>query len=187
MVRNLHVLILVLATFTLFTQQQVVADVDANWLKSWNEANAERPAELFAVSRIGTEAEPGKPLLVRGTIVTPGGEVASGVVVHAYQRDAAGYELGEKDREFTTWDLQGWAISDEQGQFQFHTIWPGIDHVIREPAHIHFTLESKRFGRQWAPKLYLKEALSSSTDADKPVQKVVLREIVITLKEQADF
>ena len=107
------------------------------------------------MSRIGSPDEPGEPLVVRGTVFTPVGEVAPNVVVHSYHRDAEGFELGRNDRELTMWRLQGWAITDECGEFVFQTIRPAADHLGREAAHIHFTLVSEEYGNQWAPKVFL--------------------------------
>lgn len=133
----------------------VLADVDPAWLKAWQEAVASRPVELSPHSRIGDIDEPGEPLLIRGVVVTPKLTPAQGVVVHAYHRDAAGFEFGPIDNRTTTWRLQGWAVTDADGIFSFDSIRPAADHLGRDGAHIHFTLSSKDYGRQWAPTVFL--------------------------------
>ncbi|MEL7313217.1 MAG: hypothetical protein AAFN07_17000 [Pseudomonadota bacterium] len=139
----------------LWSGVSVAAEVDPAWLRAWNEALAAKSVPLSSVSRIGSPDEPGVPFVVRGTVFTPDGEVAPNVVVHSYHRDAEGFELGRNDRELTMWRLQGWAITDERGKFEFQTIRPAADYLGREAAHIHFTLVSGNYGNQWAPKVFL--------------------------------
>lgn len=131
------------------------AQADPQWLKSWNEALQSRPATLASSGRIATEDEPGEPLVILGRIVEPDGTPARGVVVHAYHRDKDGFDFGPGDQATTTWRLQGWVVTDAAGRFKFYTIRPAADHLGREGAHIHLTIESDEFGRQWAPVVYL--------------------------------
>ena len=127
---------------------------DPEWLKSYNEAYANRPANISSQSRIAAKDEAGDPLYIHGQVFTPNGKPASHVLVHAYHRDHKGFDFGPNDNTLTTWRLQAWAITNAQGQFTFETIQPAPDHVGREGAHIHFTLVSDKFGRQWAPTVY---------------------------------
>jgi protocatechuate 3,4-dioxygenase beta subunit len=141
---------------------------DPSWLRSWNEAQRNRPEQMRPAGRIAGEDEPGQPLVVRGQIVEPDGRTpARDIVVHAYHRDAKGFDFGENDRELTTWRLQGWAKTDAEGRFEFRTIRPAADYMGRDGAHIHFTLESPQFGRQWAPTIFLADdaAVSDSRRA----------------------
>ncbi|WP_221197331.1 hypothetical protein [Simiduia aestuariiviva] len=128
---------------------------DPEWLKSWNEAVSSRPEMLSASGRIALPEEPGIPMIIRGRVLDPNGTPAPSVVVHAYHRDSQGFDFGAGDNSYTTWRLQGWVITDEDGRFEFKTIRPAPDHLGREAAHVHMTLESKSFGRQWAPTVYL--------------------------------
>lgn len=132
------------------------AQVDPFWLRSWNKAQETRPTHMASRSRIAPPTEPGPPLIIHGQVFKPDGRTpASGVVVHAYHRDRDGFDFGARDRALTTWRLQGWARTDAQGRFEFSTIRPAADHMGREGAHIHFTLEAAQFGRQWAPTVFL--------------------------------
>jgi len=132
------------------TSRVGLAQVDPFWLRSWNEAQRHRPAALISTARIAPESEPGVPLVIRGTVVEPDGRTpAKGVVVLAYHRDDRGFDFGPNDSALTTWRLQGWVRTDEAGRFVFETIRPAPDHMGREGAHVHFTLESDRFGHQW--------------------------------------
>ena len=42
--------------------------VDPEWLRSWNEAEENRPGELTSNSRISAQDEPGIPFIVHGQI-----------------------------------------------------------------------------------------------------------------------
>ena len=102
------------------------------------------------------------------------------MVVHAYHRDAQGFDFGPGDNTFTTWRLQGWAKTDAEGRFEFRTIRPAPDHLGREGPHIHITLESPRSGRQWAPTVYLTDNVQTIGN----VQHVTTR---IRLKSKGEF
>lgn len=135
----------------------VWGQVDPAWLSSWNHALAELPETITSQGRIAPEDEPGEPFVIRGTVVTPDGKPASGVLINAYHRDRDGVEFASNDTPPSAWKLHGWARANAEGQFEFQTIRPAPDNLGREAAHIHFTLVSDRFGRQWAPKVFLSD------------------------------
>lgn len=143
------------------------AQVDPAWLSSWNDAQSQRPEILQSQSRIASEDEPGRPFIIRGMVVTPEGEAAQGVIVHAYHRDQDGVEFESLDNPPSAWKLHGWAQTDSAGRFEFHTIRPAADNMGREAGHIHFTLLSEQYGRQWAPKVFLAEDPLVSADDRK--------------------
>ncbi len=143
------------------------AQVDPAWLRSWEEAWEARPEALPNFSRFAAEDEPGTPLVIRGRVVQPDGRAATDTIVHVYHRDAAGFDFGPGDQATTTWRLQGWAVTDAEGRFGFETIRPAPDALGREAAHLHFTLVSDTFGRQWGTKIYL---------ADDPLVPASLRQ-----------
>ncbi len=192
---------LILAATT-FIANESRGQVDPAWLRNWNEAQEDRPVTMTSSGRIAAENEPGIPLIIHGRLFKPDGTSAGGVVVHAYHRDHDGFEFGPNDNSLTTWELQGWVETDEEGFFEFQTIRPAPDHLGREGSHIHFTLESVDFGRQWAPKVFLSDdplvtadqrrrskearefAWVREVQAADGVQHVDVR---IRLKEKADF
>src|SRR5688572_3814997 len=113
---------------------------DPFWLRSWHEAQENRPKTIASSGRIAPQDEPGTPLIVHGVVVEPDGRTpAVAVVVHAYHRDRDGFDFGPDDNELTTWRLQGWVETDTEGNFEFQTIRPAADHLGREASHIHFT------------------------------------------------
>ncbi|MEO1516899.1 MAG: hypothetical protein AAFV95_17890 [Bacteroidota bacterium] len=134
---------------------QVTGQADPEWLKSWEEAEQAKPSTVRSVSRIASEEEPGVPFVIRAQLYHPDGKPAKDVLVHAYHRDVEGYDFGKNDSSFTIWRLQGWAKTDENGRFEFHSIRPAADHLGREGAHIHLTIVSRDYGRQWLPTVYL--------------------------------
>lgn len=178
------------------------AQVDPGWLRAWHEALENQPEVIASTGRIASDAEPGVPFVIRGVLVKPSGKPAADVLIHAYQRDRDGLELGPEDDPLTTWRLNGWARTDADGHFEFRTIRPAPDNLGREAAHIHFTLVSQEFGRQWAQKVFLADdplvparERRRSKEAgefgwvikpriEKGVQKI---DVKIRLKEQADF
>ena len=181
---------------------QAWAQVDPGWLRAWNEALESQPQEITSTGRIASEVEPGVPFVIRGVLVEPSGKPAADVLIHAYQRDRDGLEFGREDDLSTTWRLNGWARSDADGRFEFNTIRPAPDNLGREAAHIHFTLVSQEFGRQWAQKVFLaddplvparerrrsKEAGEFGWVIEPRIEMGVQKiEAKIRLKEQADF
>ena len=100
----------------------VYANVDPSWLASWEEAVASLPSELKSSALMVNNDEPGTRLKIRGLVFDPNGNVAEGVIVHAYHRDSQGFDFGLNDKETTTWRIQGWAMTDQHGRFTFDTI-----------------------------------------------------------------
>lgn len=137
---------------------------DPVWLEHWNKAQEDRPSTMTPVGRIAKQTEPGKLMLVFGQVLDPNGKSIQGVVVHAYHRDSDGFDFGPNDDSLPTWRLQGWVQTGTDGRFEFRSIRPAADHLGREGAHIHFTLESKDYGRQWAPTVYLADDPLVSAD-----------------------
>lgn len=133
------------------------SQVDQRWLNSWNEANKVKPSKITSLSRIAPEDEQGKPLVIKGKIYNPDNTPAKDVLVHSYHRDSNGFDFGKNDTQLSTWRLQGWAKTDQNGNFEFKTIRPAPDHIGREGPHIHFTIVSEKYGRQWAPKVFLSD------------------------------
>jgi protocatechuate 3,4-dioxygenase, beta subunit len=158
-VRTLKILLLSVVALvgTRLITSDSLAQADPSWLRSWNEAVANRPDSMSSSGRVAPEDEPGIPMVIEGRVVDPDGSAAGGVVVHVYHRDQDGFDFGPGDNALTTWRLQGWVKTDGDGRFRLQTIRPGTDHMGREGAHIHITLESDDYGRQWAPTVFLSD------------------------------
>jgi protocatechuate 3,4-dioxygenase beta subunit len=129
------------------------AQVDPDWVRMWTEAQTHRPDALEPVGRLAPAAEPGTPLVIHGRVLDPDGKTpAAHVIVFAYQTDAAGV-YSTPDKPGRPWRLQGWARTGADGRFEFRTIRPAPYPGRRTAAHVHVTVESDRFGRQYAPEL----------------------------------
>lgn len=111
------------------------------------------PAGLTWSGRIASAAEPGIPLIVRGTVYRPDGRTpASGVLVYAYHTNAAGVYppggsgTGHAQRHGR---LRGWVRTDSSGHYQFTTIRPAPYPGRTDPAHIHLTVTPPGGEERW--------------------------------------
>ncbi|HEX8255416.1 MAG TPA: hypothetical protein VF846_19910 [Thermoanaerobaculia bacterium] len=124
---------------------------DREWIRMWETAQRQRPRTVASIARIAPDKERGTPLIVHGRVYENDGKTPrAGVIVFAYQTDAAGvyHRRGERG-----WRLRGWARSDANGRFEFRTIRPAPYPNATEPAHIHFTIEAPKLQRRWTPDL----------------------------------
>ena len=92
------------------------------------------PAKLQWFSRIAPAGEPGKPLRIVGVVRDQKNWPVPGIIVYAYQTDAAGIYPKSTTRHGR---LRGWAKTDEQGNYGFDTIRPGGYPDSAIPQHIH--------------------------------------------------
>jgi len=126
---------------------------DQEWLRMWNEAQTHKPAQISSTGRMAAEAEPGTPLVIHGRIVQPDGKTpAERVLVFAYQTDADGI-YSAPDKPGRPWRLQGWAVTGADGRFEFRTIRPAPYPGRSIPAHVHFSVVTASYGRQWTEEL----------------------------------
>lgn len=175
--------ILVASAFHAFSATEN-SHVDPSWLASWEEAVASRPQVLSSFATMVSSDEPGTKLQIKGLVVDPYGAPAAGVTVHAYHRDNHGFDFGHNDKALSTWRIQGWVKTDRDGRFTFNTIKAAPDHWGREGGHIHFTVVSEQYGRQWALKAYFSDD-TSLTERQKLLSKKAgefgaIREITTT-------
>ena len=141
----------VLALFLLFTAAPSLPAQDRRWLQMWEEAQRGRPQRISSSARIAAPSERGTPLVVRGRVFQPDGKSpAPGILVFAYQTDASGVYHAPRA---ATYRLKGWARTDAEGRFEFHTIRPGSYPGGRAAAHIHFTIEGPSLPRRWTADL----------------------------------
>lgn len=99
------------------------------------------PVELLSAARIAPEGEPGEPMRIEGTVSDRSGRPVAGVIVYAYQTDAAGVYPPEKrfagQAAFRHGRLRAWARTDESGRYRFETIRPASYPGRTIPAHVH--------------------------------------------------
>jgi protocatechuate 3,4-dioxygenase beta subunit len=128
------------------------------------------PATVSSVGTIANANEPGERLEISGQVFSPDGVTpAANVIVYAYQTDATGeYHNDPKTRVAR---LHGWAKTDAQGRYLFHTIKPASYPRMTIPAHVHFHVWGPGYPLQWTPELefagdkFLKPEQIAASDA----------------------
>ena len=104
-------------------------------------AQGEKPlpgANAPSTIRIAPENEPGKPLLVEGTVYAPDGETpAAGVVLYVYQTGLDGIYHGPGT---SVPRLRGYMKTGVDGRYSYRTIRPGSYPESTIPAHVHTQL-----------------------------------------------
>jgi protocatechuate 3,4-dioxygenase beta subunit len=126
----------------------------------------EPPANVSSIGLIADMSEPGTKLLLAGQVFAPDGATpAPGVVVYAYQTDATGEYHNDTGRVAR---LHGWAKTDSQGRFEFHTIRPAAYPGRSIPSHIHLHVFGGGYPLQWTPEvLFADDPLLKPQDLEK--------------------
>ena len=113
----------------------------------------EAPQELQSETTIADPGEPGRRLLLTGTVYEPDGETpADGVLLYVHHTNAKGLyptrgdETGNGRRHGY---LRGWVLSDSQGRYKVHTIKPGSYPDRADPAHIHISVKEPGREEYW--------------------------------------
>lgn len=131
------------------------------------------PANVASVGTIAGSDEPGHRLVFSGQVFAPDGNTpAPNVIVYAYQTDWTGQYHNDPRTRIAR--LHGWAKTDAQGRFKFHTIRPGPYPGRKIPAHIHLHIYGGGYPLQWTPDLMFAddplvtaEQLESSSELGK--------------------
>lgn len=101
---------------------------------------ASAPTAFAMQASLADAREPGERLVVSGVVRDRSGRARAGVVLFAYQTDAAGlYHPDPQARGLPSAiaRLRGWMRSDADGRYRFDTIRPGLYPDRSAPAHIH--------------------------------------------------
>ena len=94
----------------------------------------DKPARLQSVVRLVPLDEPGQKMVLQGTVRTKDGAAAPGIIVYAYQTNAAGIYPQGSTRHGS---LRAWAVTDATGHYRFDTIRPGSYPSRDTPEHVH--------------------------------------------------
>lgn len=123
---------------------------DRAFAGAWERAQAAKPARVGSIARIAPEGEPGTPLVINGRLYQADGRTpAPGVTVFAYHTDARGlYDVPSAGPH--SWRLKGWAVTDAEGRFTFHTIRPASYPNASVAQHVHLYLEGPSVSRRAA-------------------------------------
>lgn len=97
-------------------------------------AFVDMPEEIPSYTRIASDVEEGEPLSIEGTVYSPAGKPAPGIIVYAYHTNSKGIYPGAKVLHGR---LRGWAMTDRHGRYRFDTIRPGPYPRRNTPQHIH--------------------------------------------------
>ena len=108
------------------------------------------PPDAPPAGRLAPAGEPGTPLAVSGTVVSPEGAPVAGASIYAYQTDAEGYYGVKPESDNRRPRLKLFLRSDANGAWSFDTIRPGSYPASKVPAHIHFEVSAPGF----APRVY---------------------------------
>jgi protocatechuate 3,4-dioxygenase beta subunit len=159
---------------------QVDAFQDQEWLRMWNEAQTHKPAQLSGTGRIAAEGEPGTPMAIHGRILQPDGKSpTANVIVFAYQTDAEGVYSGP-GKPGRPWRLQGWAVTGADGRFEFRSVRPAPYPGRSIPAHVHLSLQTQSYGRQWTEELRFSDDKFVTADERKKSEALGLYRNVVT-------
>jgi protocatechuate 3,4-dioxygenase, beta subunit len=100
-----------------------------------------RPATLTSRTSLIAAGEPGEKMLVQGIVRDAAGKAVPGIIVYAYQTNAAGVyplnDLGGGAAARRHGILRGWAITGNDGGYRFDTVRPASYPNTDIPQHIH--------------------------------------------------
>ena len=118
---------------------------------------------------IADESEPGERLILTGTVFGPDGKRREGVTVYAYHTDANGFY---RRKPWGRPRLRGWARTNAEGRYEFHTIKPGPYPLRRNPAHIHMSIAIPGKVEWWIPELrFAEDSFLSAQETEREAQK----------------
>lgn len=110
------------------------------------------PANVSSVGVIADAREPGERLEISGQVFAPDGATpVANVIVYAYQTDATGEYRNDPNTLVAR--LHGWAKTDAQGRYAFHTIKPAPYPGRSIAAHVHIHVWGAGYPLQWTPEL----------------------------------
>jgi protocatechuate 3,4-dioxygenase beta subunit len=136
------------------------------------ESNIEGPfyrAGAPSRAKLYDKGEPGKVLVVSGTVVARNGRPLAGVVLDLWQASAAGrYDNDDpqKPPKKNEFHLRGKIKTDKQGKYQFETVWPApyqVGEGMFRPSHIHVKVSHEGY-KALTTQLYFKGDKYNKTD-----------------------
>lgn len=118
---------------------------------------------------IPDESEPGERLVLSGTVFGSDGRPCEGVTVYAYHTDARGLY---RRKPWGRPRLRGWARTNAEGRYEFHTIQPGPYPMRQNPAHIHMSIAIPGKVEWWIPELrFSGDPLLSAEETGREARK----------------
>ncbi|MCB0705518.1 MAG: hypothetical protein KDC34_09425 [Saprospiraceae bacterium] len=130
-------------------------ELDCEWCGA-----KEAPENTTWESTIADNRVVGERLILEGIIYEADGETpAENVIVYAYHTNQEGFyekKGNETGNGLRHGYLRGWAKTNREGKYRFHTIKPGPYPNHSEPAHIHMTLMRAEFDEYWIDATWFK-------------------------------
>jgi protocatechuate 3,4-dioxygenase beta subunit len=108
--------------------------------------------QLHWKSTLTDAAEPGEPLIIRGTVYKKDGKTpAPNVILYVYQTDAKGLysPLPNQKNGRKHGHLRGWMKTNALGQYEFKTIRPASYPGSKIPQHIHPIIKEPGLSVYW--------------------------------------
>ncbi|ETN96671.1 dioxygenase family protein [Zhouia amylolytica] len=127
---------------------------DCSWC-----GTSEAPEDVSWRTVIPPKGEPGKKLIISGTVYLSDGKTpAKDVIVYVYHTNVNGVypkRGNEKGNDKYHGYLRGWMKTDANGKYEFETIRPAPYNTHEgEPAHIHYTIEGPGYPEYWLTGLW---------------------------------
>jgi protocatechuate 3,4-dioxygenase beta subunit len=111
------------------------------------------PKDIPAVDTSEGWNEPGRRLLVHGTVYRVDGKTpAPDVILYYHQTDNTGYYTQGKDQQGRGrrhGHLRGWIKTDKNGYYALYTIRPAPYPNANIPAHIHFYIKEPQLANEY--------------------------------------
>lgn len=149
----------------------------------------EAPQALAPETTIAGPEEPGRRLVLTGTVYEPDGQTpAPGVLLYVYHTNAEGIyptrgdETGNARRHGY---LRSWVVTDAAGRYTVRTVKPGSYPGGDEPAHIHMTVKQPGRDEDWIDSV-LFEGDPKITPQVRERQTGRGGDAIVELEEQAD-
>ena len=116
------------------------------------------PGSLSWNTRIGTEAEPGTPLVVSGTIYAADGRTPlEGATLHVYHTDARGIYSDAQGDPRNNARLRGRMLTGRDGRYEFRTIRPASYPGTTNPQHIHASVKAPGIDERWIAEYWFED------------------------------
>jgi protocatechuate 3,4-dioxygenase beta subunit len=113
----------------------------------------EAPAGVTWTTNIAGRDEPGERMTIRGKVLRSDGRTpAAGIILYVYHTNAKGiYEKkgNETGNGRRHGHLRGWIKTNEQGEYEFHTIRPASYPNQTAAAHVHITVKEPDKDEYW--------------------------------------
>ncbi|MEX2115881.1 MAG: intradiol ring-cleavage dioxygenase [Bacteroidota bacterium] len=139
------------------------------------------PQKVSSVATITEKGEPGEPLRITGKVFRSDKKTPyAGLVLYIYQTDASGV-YNKTDNYYGRPRLYGWVKTDEQGNYEIHTIKPGSYPRRKEAAHIHVTAKVPGSPARWLDSfLFSGDPNLSSADREHPQKQGRFSYVLVT-------